>query len=78
MQQRLFLKRKLLNEISRSGYTLLLDGRTCTDVDECKENPRICNGGKCTNTQGSYSCFCTDGLITASGGKGCIGKQYRK
>lgn len=40
-----------------TGYSL--DGKTCTDVDECKENPRICNGGKCTNTLGGYSCHCT-------------------
>ncbi len=26
---------------------LLMDGKTCTDADECKDNTRICNGGKC-------------------------------
>ncbi len=29
------------------GYMLLMDGKTCTDADECKDNTRICNGGKC-------------------------------
>lgn len=62
----------------RSGYSLQLDGKMCADVDECKENPRICNGGKCTNTLGSYNCHCTDGLITASGGAGCIGTRTNK
>lgn len=41
----------------------MLDGKSCMDIDECKQNTRICNGGKCSNTQGSYSCLCTGGLI---------------
>lgn len=57
----------------RSGYSLLLDGRTCADIDECKDNPRICNGGKCSNILGSYNCYCTDGLIPGSGGTSCLG-----
>lgn len=55
------------------GYSLLLDGRTCVDVDECHENTRICNGGKCVNTPGSYMCHCTDGLIPGPGGISCLG-----
>lgn len=53
----------------------MLDGRTCIDIDECKENPRICNGGKCTNTIGSYICHCTAGLLPGTGGTSCIGKN---
>lgn len=52
-----------------------LDGRSCVDVDECKENPRICNGGKCTNIEGGYICTCTDGLIPGKDGASCIGKS---
>lgn len=55
------------------GYSLLLDGRTCVDVDECHENTRICNGGRCVNTQGSYSCVCVDGLSPGPGGISCLG-----
>lgn len=62
---------------SRSGYSLLLDGKTCADIDECKENPRICNGGKCTNTIGSYICHCTEGLLPGPGGTSCLGKSQR-
>lgn len=57
----------------RPGYSLNIDGRTCADVDECKENPRICNGGKCTNTIGSYRCQCTNGLLEVPQGTSCIG-----
>lgn len=52
------------------------DGRTCSDVDECNDNPRICNGGKCSNVQGTYSCHCTGGLLPERDGKSCIGKLY--
>lgn len=48
--------------LCRQGFALQPDGRSCIDLDECKENPRICSGGKCTNTPGSYSCHCVDGL----------------
>ena len=56
-----------------AGYMLLMDGRSCADIDECKENPRICNGGKCTNTPGSYLCSCQGGLTTGSDGITCEG-----
>lgn len=59
------------------GFALNLDGRSCVDVDECKENPRICNGGKCTNIEGGYICTCTDGLIPGKDGASCIGKSDR-
>jgi fibrillin 2/3 len=53
------------------GYILSPDGRTCSDVDECRANPRICNGGKCTNTIGSYRCLCTEGLLSNPDGSSC-------
>ncbi|KAM4856503.1 adhesion G protein-coupled receptor E5 isoform X1 [Urocitellus parryii] len=38
-------------------------GRRLEDVDECKQNPRICKGrSTCTNTQGSYTCQCLPGF----------------
>ena len=55
------------------GYMLLMDGKTCTDVDECKDNSRVCNGGKCTNLPGSYSCECTAGLMPSPDGSTCLG-----
>lgn len=51
----------------------MLDGRSCSDVDECHENTRICNGGQCENTVGSYRCVCTEGLTPGPGGTSCLG-----
>ncbi|XP_072172525.1 uncharacterized protein [Diadema setosum] len=39
------------------------DGHSqCFDIDECGENPSICDtNANCTNTQGSYVCECREG-----------------
>uniref|UniRef100_A0A8C9PEQ8 Adhesion G protein-coupled receptor E5 n=1 Tax=Spermophilus dauricus TaxID=99837 RepID=A0A8C9PEQ8_SPEDA len=49
----------------RSGGTNFTNAseNTCQDVDECKQNPRICKGrSTCINTQGSYTCQCLPGF----------------
>ncbi|XP_076815341.1 uncharacterized protein LOC143461331 isoform X2 [Clavelina lepadiformis] len=41
------------------GYRLDEDGRTCTDIDECAEDPNLClntTEAHCDNTPGSYRC----------------------
>lgn len=57
----------------RTGLALMLDGRSCVDIDECIETPRICNGGNCINTPGSYSCFCGPGLVPGNDNSSCNG-----
>lgn len=57
----------------RSGFSLLADKITCVDVNECEENPRICNGGQCNNTVGSYLCSCSGGLLQGPDGSSCLG-----
>lgn len=52
---------------------MLADKRTCADVDECEENPRICNGGECNNTIGGFLCSCSGGLLKGADGSSCIG-----
>lgn len=61
--------------IYRPGFVLASDGRSCLDVDECKENSRICNGGECINNQGSFSCICGSGLLPGLDNSSCIGKN---
>ena len=43
-----------------------------TDVDECSDKIHVCDvNAKCTNTNGSHNCTCTDGYI--GDGKSCQG-----
>ncbi|CAH1374115.1 unnamed protein product [Tenebrio molitor] len=43
------------------GYAKI-DGKTCTDINECDLHPDICRGGTCVNTDGSFTCTCPPGL----------------
>lgn len=60
------------------GLSLVSDGRSCVDVDECVESPRICNGGDCVNTLGSYTCTCGFGLLPGDSNSSCIGESLFK
>ncbi|XP_034536188.1 uncharacterized protein LOC117810450 [Notolabrus celidotus] len=48
----------------RPGFSLLDDGRTCRDVDECVEQQHQCQQ-RCVNTFGSFQCSCDDGYQQA-------------
>jgi hypothetical protein len=43
------------------------------DIDECENNPDICDGGQCTNIPGEYRCLCYDGFMASMDMKTCIG-----
>lgn len=45
-----------------------------SDIDECLQNGRICNNGRCINTDGSFHCVCNAGFQVAADGKNCEGK----
>lgn len=54
------------------GYAML-DGATCTDINECEVYANICQGGGlCVNTDGSYQCNCPPGLILDPSKTKCI------
>ena len=46
---------------------------THVDIDECAENSNGCNQ-LCTNTPGSYACYCNVGYELSSDQKTCVGK----
>lgn len=44
-------------------FDFQVDGKTCTDINECDLNAGICRGGgTCVNTEGSFTCVCPPGL----------------
>ncbi|KAG5855571.1 hypothetical protein ANANG_G00050470 [Anguilla anguilla] len=49
------------------------DGRTCHDIDECRERPQVCGPhATCNNQPGTFRCECTAGYQFASDGQTCI------
>ncbi|XP_053408335.1 uncharacterized protein LOC123559761 [Mercenaria mercenaria] len=53
-----------------TGYRLLPDKHTCTDIDECAEKSSGCDHA-CANTAGSFTCSCREGFELSSDGKSC-------
>lgn len=60
-----------LNKAISSFLTLILD------IDECLQNGRICNNGRCINTDGSFHCVCNAGFHVTRDGKNCEGNIVR-
>ncbi|KAG7492928.1 hypothetical protein MATL_G00019390 [Megalops atlanticus] len=49
------------------------DGRTCHEIDECRETPQICGPHAiCHNQPGTFRCECSDGFQFASDGQTCV------
>lgn len=43
-----------------------------TDINECAQNPAICENGACENLIGTYRCICNAGFEVDSSGKVCV------
>ena len=46
------------------------------DIDECREDPRLCQGGICQNAPGTFSCDCPKGYSLNTESRICEGKFY--
>lgn len=61
-----------ISNTSRGNFTIYY---SFLDIDECEDNPDICDGGQCTNIPGEYRCLCFDGFMASIDMKTCIGKR---
>lgn len=43
-----------------------------TDINECAQNPNICQNGACENMMGSHRCICNPGYEADVSGKLCL------
>lgn len=44
-------------------------------MDECEENPDICDGGQCINVPGGHRCLCYDGFVATLDMRTCVGEE---
>ena len=58
-----------------TGYEVNANGMECVDVDECVMGTAGCDHN-CTNTEGSFFCFCSDGFSLEADGKTCSGRMH--
>lgn len=62
----------ILNHLSKAIFSVLT---LILDIDECLQNGRICNNGRCINTDGSFHCVCNAGFYVTRDGKNCEGNN---
>lgn len=43
------------------------------DIDECANDPTLCENGHCTNTPGGYYCDCDVGFTKTNDERACLG-----
>lgn len=68
---------------SCSSKSAKMGESTCTikcffflpDLDECSENPNLCENGQCLNAPGGYRCECDMGFLPSPDGKACEGNS---
>lgn len=69
---------KKMHELNKSHPCFSFDfDFVSSDIDECENNPDICDGGQCTNIPGEYRCLCYDGFMASMDMKTCIGGCHK-
>ncbi|XP_016115773.1 fibrillin-1-like [Sinocyclocheilus grahami] len=66
----------LSKPLGRSKLDTCKKKKNCSradDLDECVANGRICNNGRCVNTEGSFHCVCNAGFEISADGRNCQG-----
>ncbi|XP_046847645.1 protein dachsous-like isoform X2 [Xenia sp. Carnegie-2017] len=62
--------------VSRPGYKLEADGKSCGDINECENGNGGCINSKCRNTYGSYWCECLPGYKPSTmNSRNCLPKS---
>lgn len=49
----------------------------CDDVNECREDPSLCQNGRCVNSEGGFRCECYSGYTSSADKKSCIGENLQ-
>ncbi|XP_066473183.1 nidogen-1 [Tiliqua scincoides] len=53
------------------------DGRACYDIDECLEQPTVCDrNAVCNNQPGTFRCECLEGYQFAADGQTCVATEH--
>ncbi|KAL5004007.1 hypothetical protein ScPMuIL_017463 [Solemya velum] len=57
------------------GYVTDLSGLGRADINECMNDPDLCENGICVNTDGSFRCECAPGYTVDGSGVKCVDKD---
>ena len=51
---------------------MVVEGRDCRDIDECRDLAGVCENGVCRNNAGSFQCICNEGFTLTPSRESCV------